>query len=53
MKIPTNIVKIAGIAGATVCFVACLHYDVNGAIRSGLLLLIGGLAGYEIKNKVG
>ena len=46
-----NIVKVVGIIGATVCFVTSLYFGVNGTIRTLALLLIGGLAGYEIKNR--
>lgn len=46
-----NYVKISGIAGATVCFIASLYFDVDGTVRTLCLLLIGGLAGYELKGK--
>jgi len=44
-----NYIKIAGIFGATICFVASLYYGVDGTIRTLALLLIGGLAGYELR----
>lgn len=49
MKLDSNWIKLAAVLGITILELVALLKGVNGAVLSVVLAILGGIAGFELK----